>query len=65
MSIEQTDHDNRRNNNEKLIQEEKKLKRAYESAIQKDLPFKETKQIYLRLKEIHQLLAASREAGTE
>ena len=43
-------------NIEKLKLEKEKLHAAYRSAIENDLKFEETKQIFLRLKEIKQLL---------
>jgi len=43
-------------NNKKLLQEKSNLLKQYEAAIENDLPFEETKKIYLRLKEIEWLL---------
>jgi hypothetical protein len=40
------------NINKKLLQERSDLFKQYETAIERDLPFEETKKIYLRLKEI-------------
>ena len=39
---------------QKLEQERALLKKAYNKAVENDLPFSETKQIFLRLKEIKQ-----------
>jgi hypothetical protein len=40
----------------RLLQERSNLLKQYEAAIENDLPFEETKKIYLRLKEIGKLL---------
>jgi hypothetical protein len=45
--------------NKKLLQERNDLLKQYEEAIENDLPFEETKKIYLRLKEIGWLLKKS------
>lgn len=44
------------NSNKKLLQERSDLFKQYEMAIECDLPFEETKKIYLRLKEIERQL---------
>lgn len=44
------------NGNKRLLQERSDLFKQYETAIERDLPFEETKKIYLRLKEIGRLL---------
>ena len=41
---------------QKLEQEKASLKKAYDRAVENDLLFSETKQIFLRLKEINQEL---------
>ena len=42
--------------NETLQQEKYKLLKAYQSAIDSDLPFEKTKRIYMRLKQIKRQL---------
>jgi hypothetical protein len=44
------------NSNKKLLQEKSELLKQYEAAIERGVPFEETKKIYLRLKEIGLLL---------